>query len=355
MTKPPRDKGISVTIAEPVADQAATSTKPVVFSGIQPSGYLTLGNYLGAIRNWVDDQDRYANIFAIVDMHAISIPRERAELSESIETLATTFLACGLDTARSTIFVQGDIDEHAVLCWMLNAVTPIGWLNRMTQFKSKSATERGNTTAALFDYPVLMAADILMYDANYVPVGDDQKQHVELTRDIAERFNSMYGPTFVVPQPLIRKVGARIMSLTDPTSKMSKSEPEGAIGLLDDPAIIRKKIMRAQTDSFRDVVFDPSRIGLFNLLEIYQLLSGMDQSAIETHFEGRGYGDLKRELAELVVEALVPIQTRYTDLRKDPSYVRGILRNSADSMRPIAEATIQKVKDRMGLGAVRVP
>ena len=335
----------------PPTNFGSAANKPVVFSGIQPSGYLTLGNWLGAIRNWVADQDRYANIFSIVDMHAISIPRERKELSQSIETLATVYLACGIDPTKSIIFVQGDIDEHAVLCWILNAVTPIGWLNRMTQYKSKSAKEKENTTAALFDYPVLMAADILMYNASYVPVGDDQKQHVELTRDIAERFNHLYGDTFVVPAPLIREVGARIMSLTDPTSKMSKSEPEGAIGLLDEPSVIRKKIMRAQTDSFRDVVFDSSRHGLYNLLQIYELLSGRDRNTIESEFEGRGYGDLKREVAELVVEALEPIQERYRELRADPSYVRTILRDGAEALRPTAKATVLMVKERVGLGA----
>ncbi len=344
-----------MTLAEAELKPLSRSTKPVVFSGIQPSGYLTLGNYLGAIRNWVADQDRYANIFSIVDMHAISIPRQRQELADSIETLAAVYLACGIDPTKSIIFVQGDVDEHAVLCWILNAVTPIGWLNRMTQFKAKSAKEREQTTAALFDYPVLMAADILMYHANYVPVGEDQKQHVELTRDIAERFNGLYGQTFVVPEPLIREVGARIMSLNDPTSKMSKSEPEGAIGLLDEPSLIRKKIMRAQTDSFRDVVFEPSRQGLYNLLQIYELLSGQDRQSIERHFEGKGYGDLKKELAELVVEALTPIRERYGQIMADRTYVRSVLREGADALRPTARSTVALVKERVGLGTTTSP
>jgi len=331
-----------------------TAEKPVVFSGIQPSGYLTLGNYLGAIRNWVKDQDRFANIFAIVDLHAITIPQDPKELSESILTLATVYLAAGIDPAKSAIFVQSEVDEHAVLGWILNSVTPVGWLNRMTQYKAKSAKQREQTSAGLFDYPVLMAADILLYNAQYVPVGDDQKQHVELTRDIAERFNSMFGETFVIPEPAIREVGARIMSLTNPESKMSKSEPEGAIGLLDSPDVVRKKVMRAQTDSFRDIVFDPSRPGLYNLLSIYELLSEMSPAAIESHFEGRGYGDLKRELAGLVVDTLTPIQERYRELAADPDYVRQVLRKGAGQVRPTAQETMSIVRERVGLGAGRI-
>jgi tryptophanyl-tRNA synthetase len=331
-----------------------SASKPIVFSGIQPSGYLTLGNYLGAIRNWVTEQDRFANIFSIVDLHAMSIPRDPAELAQSIETLAAVYLAAGIDPEKSTIFVQSDVEEHALLAWILNCVTPVGWLNRMTQFKSKSAREREQTTAALFDYPVLMAADILIYGAHYVPVGEDQKQHVELTRDIAERFNGMFGETFVVPAPMIGEVGARIMSLTDPTSKMSKSEPEGAIGLLDPADVARRKIMRAQTDSFRDVVFDESRPGLFNLLTIYQLLSGRGRREIESHFEERGYGDLKRELADLVVETLAPIQARYRDIISAPETVRDVLRAGSARVRPVARVTVDRVKERVGLGLARI-
>jgi len=323
---------------------------PVVFSGIQPSGYLTLGNYLGAIRNWVEEQDRFDNIFSIVDMHAITVPQVPAELRSSILSLATVFMAAGIDPARSTIFVQSDIGEHAILAWLLNGVTPVGWLNRMTQYKSKSAKQKEQTSAGLFDYPVLMAADILMYGANYVPVGEDQKQHVELTRDIAERFNAEYGETFVVPRPLIREVGARIMSLTDPSSKMSKSEPQGAIGLLDPPEVISRKIMRAQTDSFTDVVFDRSRLGLHNLLTIYQLLSGEDAGSVERQFAGKGYGDLKRSLSELVVESLRPLQERYRELEAESGYVAGILRSGAEKMEPKARAQVALVKERMGLG-----
>jgi tryptophanyl-tRNA synthetase len=344
---------MALTVDAPSPD-TKRAEKPVVFSGIQPSGYLTLGNYLGAIRNWVEAQDRHANIFAIVDLHAMSIPREPAELSQSIQTLAAVYLACGIDPERSTIFVQSDVEEHATLGWILNCVTPVGWLNRMTQFKSKSAKERELTTAALFDYPVLMAADILIYGAAFVPVGEDQKQHVELTRDIAERFNGMFGETFVVPKPLIGEVGARIMSLTDPLSKMSKSEPEGAIGLLDPPDLIRRKIMRAQTDSFRDVVFDESRPGLFNLLSIYQLLARRSRAEIERHFEGSGYGDLKRELADLVVQELEPLQTRYEEIMRDPDTVRAVLDEGADRVRPMARETVDRVKEKVGLGIARI-
>jgi tryptophanyl-tRNA synthetase len=336
------------------ATKLATAEKPIVFSGIQPSGYLTLGNYLGAIRNWVNDQDRFANIFAIVDLHAITIPQDPKELSEAIRTLATVYLAAGIEPNKSAIFVQSEVDEHAVLGWILNSVTPVGWLNRMTQFKTKSAKQREQTSAGLFDYPVLMAADILLYDAQYVPVGEDQKQHVELTRDIAERFNGMFGETFVIPEPAIREVGARIMSLTNPESKMSKSEPEGAIGLLDPPDVIRKKIMRAQTDSLRDIVFDRSRPGLYNLLAIYELLTGMSPSEIESHFAAKGYGDLKRELADVVVDALTPIQDHYRDLTASPDYVRDVLRKGADQLRPTAQRKVSVVRERVGLGAGRI-
>ncbi len=337
-------------VVEPREAPAEVRTKPVVFSGIQPSGYLTLGNYLGAIRNWVAEQDRFANIFSIVDLHAITVPQDPRELRQNILTLATAYLAAGIDPDQSAIFVQSEVPEHPVLGWILNTVTPVGWLNRMTQFKSKSAKQREETNAGLFDYPVLMAADILLYDASYVPVGDDQKQHVELTRDVAERFNARYGQTFVVPQPLIREVGARIMSLTDPLSKMSKSEPDGAIGLLDAPDIIRRKIMRAQTDSHRDVLFDPSRPGLFNLLTIFQLLSGKTHAEIEREFEGKGYGDLKRRLADLVISALEPIRSRYAELAADPAYVRSVLRTGSSFVQPIAANTVARVKARVGLG-----
>lgn len=344
---------MNLTIDAPESSTSATF-KPIVLSGIQPSGYLTLGNYLGAIRNWVLEQDQFDNLFMIVDMHAMSIPREPAELSQATETLAALYLAAGIDPARSTIFVQSDVEEHAMLSWILNCVTPVGWLNRMTQYKTKSSKEREQTTAALFDYPVLMAADILIYNANYVPVGEDQKQHVELTRDIAERFNSMFGETFVLPAPKIGEVGARIMSLNDPSSKMSKSEPEGAIGLLDPPDLMRKKIMRAKTDSFRDIVFDRSRPGLYNLLTIYQLLSGRSKPEIEAHFQGKGYGVLKRELSELVVESLVPLQARYSEIRADPAALRDTLHAGADKVRPVARRTVDLVKERAGLGISRI-
>lgn len=353
-SRPDSSRGfMSLAVDQPQAT-SSLRTKPVVFSGIQPSGYLTLGNYLGAIRNWVEDQHRFFNIFSIVDLHAITVPQDPQELSRSILTLATVYLAAGIDPTHSSIFVQSDVDEHAVLAWILNTVTPLGWLNRMTQFKAKSAKQREETSAGLFDYPVLMAADILLYGTEFVPVGEDQKQHVELTRDVAQRFNSMFGETFVVPQPMIREVGARIMSLTDPSSKMSKSEPEGAIGLLDSPDLIRRKIMRAQTDSFRDVVFDPSRLGLFNLLTIYQLLSGEEPAQIEQHFESKGYGDLKRELAELVVESLKPIQEKYRELEADAGYVQSILMEGAGRVRPAARNTLLEVKSRVGLGVARI-
>jgi tryptophanyl-tRNA synthetase len=325
-------------------------TKPVVFSGIQPSGYLTIGNYLGAIRNWVRWQDRFDNIFSIVDLHAITVPQDPQELRRNTRVLAGLLLAAGIDPQRSTIFVQSDVEAHPILAWILNTVTPVGWLNRMTQYKSKSAKQKEQTSAGLFNYPVLMAADILLYHTCYVPVGEDQKQHVELTRDIAERFNSMFGETFTLPEPLIPEVGARIMSLTDPTRKMSKSEPEGALGLLDPPDTIRRKIMRATTDSLRDVVFDPTRPGLYNLLTMYELLSGQSPEEIEQSFADKGYGDLKRALAEIVIEELRPLQERYREIEAAPDYIEEVLRAGAEHVRPVANQTVRLVKERVGLG-----
>jgi tryptophanyl-tRNA synthetase len=229
------------------------SSKPRVFSGIQPSGSSTIGNYIGAIRNWVRDQDRFNSIFCVVDLHALTVPQDPAELRQRTWEIAAILLAAGVDSERSLLFVQSHVPEHTTLCWLLNTVTPVGWLNRMTQFKSKAGKERASASAALYDYPVLMAADILAYHTHYVPVGEDQKQHVELARDIAERFNNLYGETFTVPEPMIPAVGARIMSLDNPGKKMSKSDPGGALFLLDSPDMIRRKISRAVTDSLATV------------------------------------------------------------------------------------------------------
>jgi tryptophanyl-tRNA synthetase len=325
--------------------------KKRVFSGIQPSGNLHIGNYLGAIRNWVASLDDYDNIFCIVDLHALTVdPEERAaDLHGNTMQLAALYVACGLDPQKCALFVQSHLHEHAELAWMLGCVTPTGWLNRMTQFKSKAGEHQEQASTGLYTYPVLMAADILLYQADAVPVGDDQRQHVELTRDIAERFNYLFGPTFTVPEPLIRDVGARIMSLDDPTKKMSKSEPGSYIALLDPPEVIRKKVGRATTDSERSIRFVESRPGVYNLLTIYELLTGQTRPAIEAHFENKGYKELKSEVAEAVIAELEPIQQRYHALMADPAQVTAILDDGAARLRPLAQKTLRTAMVRMGL------
>ncbi len=326
-----------------------------VFSGIQPDGPLHIGNYLGALSRWVRDQDAYDNIFCIVDLHAVTIPEsvEPRALRDRIRELAALYLACGIDPARSAIFVQSHVPAHAELAWLLNCVTPVGWLERMTQFKEKSARLE-SVPAGLFDYPVLMAADILLYRADLVPVGEDQKQHVELARDIAERFNRLFGPVLVLPEPLIGGSAARVMGLDDPTVKMSKSlmaaRPGHAIGLLDPPDVVRRSIARAVTDSGRTVAFEGASPGLRNLLEMYEVLSGAARDAIEARFRGRGYGALKADLAELVVSTLEPIQRRYREIRSDPPRLEALLAEGAERVQPIARATLDRVKESMGVG-----
>ncbi len=329
----------------------AETKKKRAFSGIQPSGTLHIGNYLGAIRNWVAAQEEFDNIFCIVDLHALTVePEERAaKLHENTLDLAAMYVACGLDTQKCALFVQSHLHEHAELAWLLNCLTPTGWLNRMTQFKSKAGEHQEQASTGLYDYPVLMAADILLYQADVVPVGDDQRQHVELTRDIAERFNYLYGETFNVPAPLIREVGARIMSLDEPTKKMSKSEPNSYVSLIDPPDLIRKKLGRATTDSERLVRFDEKRPGVFNLLGIYELLTGQTRQAIEEHFAGKGYKELKSEVAEVLVAELEPIQKRYHDLMSDPAQISAILDDGAARVRPLAQKTLHDVMTRMGL------
>ncbi len=325
--------------------------KPVVFSGIQPSGNLHIGNDLGAISRWVPLQSERDSVFCIVDLHAITLYQDPKALREQIRELAGLYLACGLDPKRTIIFVQSHVPAHAELAWILDCVTPMGWLRRMTQFKEKSAKSKEEVSTGLFNYPVLMAADIILYNANLVPVGDDQRQHVELTRDVAIRFNNIYGETFVIPAAEIAQTGARVMSLTDPTSKMSKSEGgAGTLALLDPDEALRTKVMRAKTDALRGIVFDPAREGLFNLLSMYQLLSKQTPAQIEAHFEGKGYADLKRELADLVIATLTPIREEYTRLRADPGYLEGVLADGAARADAIASVTLTKVKERMGLG-----
>jgi tryptophanyl-tRNA synthetase len=326
--------------------------KKRVFSGIQPTGDIHIGNYLGATRHWAAQQDKYDNIFCIVDLHAITVPQDPKELKAKTREVTGLLLAAGIDTEKSIVFVQSHIGAHAELAWILNCYTPVGWMQRMTQFKEKSKEQKESVSTGLFDYPALMAADILLYDTHCVPVGEDQKQHVELTRDIAQRFNSIYGDIFVLPEPIIPDVGARIMGLDDPTKKMSKSEPGSnhAINLLDSPDEIIAKIKSATTDSQRDIVFDEDRPGVYNLLVIYELFTGTSRSEIESHFSGKGYADLKKELAEVVIEGLAPLQKRYRELTADPGYLDSLLSREADKARPMAEKVLNRVKDRIGLG-----
>lgn len=322
-----------------------------VLSGIQPSGNLHLGNYLGALKRWVNEQDQKENFFCIVDLHAITVPQDPAQLKKNIRELAGIYFACGIDPEKSTVFVQSDVSAHAELGWILNCFTPLGWLNRMTQFKDKAGDQRESVSAGLYDYPVLMAADILLYQTDEVPVGEDQKQHVELARDVAQKFNAIFGETFKLPEPNISKVAARIMSLDDPTKKMSKSLPSGSLNLLDDPDTLRSKIMKATTDSEGEIKFDLKRPGIYNLLEIYSTLTGEEMIKIEQKFEGKGYGDFKKELAEIVVEALKPIQEKYHQFMDNEGEIEKMLKAGADKVRPIAGQTLDSVKTKVGLGS----
>ncbi len=326
--------------------------KKRVFSGIQPTGDLHIGNYLGAIQHWVKIQHEYDCIYCVVDLHAITVPQEPKALKTKTREVAALLIASGIDPKIANVFVQSHVHEHSELTWILNCFIPMGWMRRMTQFKEKSQKQKEEVSTALFDYPALMAADILLYNTHEVPVGEDQKQHVELARDVAQRFNFIYGETFTVPKAVIAKAGARIMDLDEPTQKMSKSEeqPGRAISLLDSPDDMRGKIMRATTDSLREIRFDESRPGVNNLLVIYEQFTGQKREEIEARFEGKGYADLKRELAEVVVEGLSPVQTRYRELTTDPSHLERLLAEGADKVRPSAEKTLALVMDRVGLG-----
>lgn len=324
--------------------------KKRVFSGVQPTGNLHIGNYLGAIRNFVRLQHDYDCIFCVVDLHAITFYQEPRELQTKIREIAALFIACGIDPAAATLMVQSSVAGHAELGWMLTCVTPLGWLERMTQFKDKSAKQE-TIGDGILQYPVLMAADILLYQAAIVPVGDDQSQHLELTRDIAGRFNSLYGDTFVVPETRLPTVGARVMGLDEPEKKMSKSATGSghAVALLDPPDVAKKKIMRATTDSNPAVDFLTMGPGVANLLAIFQAFSGYSEAQMQTEFAGLRYGDLKKKVAEMVVESLKPIQARYAEIAADHAYLDGVLRAGADRIRPIAGATVRLTKERMGL------
>jgi tryptophanyl-tRNA synthetase len=339
-------------ITSAAAVPAAPVRKPRVFSGIQPSGALHLGNYLGALCNWVTMQGTHDCVYCVVDLHAITVRQERAELRRSTIDLANLFLAAGVDPERSIVFVQSHVPAHSELAWILNTVTYMGELRRMTQFKDKTEGGEGESIpVGLFDYPVLMAADILLYRADEVPVGEDQKQHVELTRDVAERFNNAFGKAFVVPQPVIRKVGARVMALDEPRKKMSKSagSVNSYIALTDAPDVIRRKIRRAVTDSGSEVVSGPDKPALSNLLGIYSILSGETVEQIVARYEGRGYADFKADLGEVVVGALTPIQQRIRELEADKAYTLEVLKAGAERAETIADRTLSKVRERIGL------
>jgi tryptophanyl-tRNA synthetase len=333
-----------------MAPITGTEVKPRVFSGIQPSGQLHLGNYLGAIRRWVAMQDQWDNIYCIVDLHAITQPQDPAALRAATYELAAVFLAAGLDPSRCALFAQSHVTAHAELAWLFNCVTPLGWLERMTQYKDKAGDQRERSSLGLLAYPCLMAADILLYHANGVPVGEDQKQHVELTRDIAERFNRLYGQTFTIPEPWIGEAAARVMGLDEPTRKMSKSATGRyhAVFLTDTPDQIWDKVKRATTDSIGTIVFDESRPGIFNLLTIYQAFTGESGETIEERFAGQGYGAFKRALADVIISELEPLQKRYAEITAEPGYVERILKEGADRVRPTAEKTLTDAKRGMG-------
>jgi tryptophanyl-tRNA synthetase len=329
------------------------TARPVVFSGMQPSGdSLHLGNYLGALVNWVALQDDHDPIYCVVDLHAITVPQEPEALREATRRTAAQYLAAGVDPERSTLFVQSHVPAHAELAWVLGTLTAFGEAGRMTQFKDKASrfgTEA--TTVGLFTYPVLMAADILLYGTHLVPVGDDQRQHLELTRDLAGRFNSRYGDTFVVPEAMIPKESARIYDLQEPTSKMSKSatSPNGLINLMDEPKVIAKRIKSAVTDTERDIRYDPkAKPGITNLLDIYAAISGRSIPDLERAYEGRGYGDLKSDLADAVVERVTPIRERTLELMADPAELDRLLGIGAEKASERAERTLATVYERVG-------
>jgi tryptophanyl-tRNA synthetase len=323
----------------------------VIFSGVQPSGNLHIGNYIGALRQWVKTQENNDAIFCIVDLHAITVPQDPGELKEKIKEVAALYLACGIDPEKSHIFVQSQNSDHASLAWILNCITSFGQLNRMTQFKAKSDKYQDTTTAGLFDYPVLMAADILLYQTDEVPVGEDQKQHIELARDLAEKFNRDFGQTFKLPNPAIDRETARIMSLTDPTVKMSKSDqnPNSRIDLLDPPELIREKIKKAVTDSGSSISRDSGSAAISNLLTIYSSFKDISLDQAYDELEGKSYGEFKNVLADLVVEKLSEIQKKYNEIKSDESYLKKVLDQGREYAISKSSETLSLVKQFVGL------
>lgn len=324
--------------------------KKTLFSGMQATGSLTLGNYLGALKNWVTLDEEYQCFYSVVDMHSITVRQDPAELRKRARTLLTLYIAAGLDPVKNCIYYQSHVSAHAELSWILNCFTYMGELNRMTQFKDKSAKHADNINSGLFTYPVLMAADILLFQADVVPVGIDQKQHLEITRDIAERFNNLYGEVFTIPEPYIGKVGAKIMSLQEPDKKMSKSDENinASIYMLDDPDTIIRKFKRAVTDSDNQIIYSEEKPGIKNLIDIYSSVTNKTTDEVVKEFEGKGYGDFKLAVGEAVVSVLKPIQDKITDLSKDKSYIDGIIKENAEKANYFATKTLRKAQKKVG-------
>lgn len=327
-----------------------TKHKKTIFSGIQPSGNITLGNYMGAVSNWVKIQNEFNCLFCVVDMHAITVRQDPKKLREQTLEVLALLIACGLDPEKNIIFIQSHVPQHAELTWILNCYTMYGELSRMTQFKDKSERNADNINAGLFDYPVLMAADILLYNADLVPVGEDQKQHLELARNVAQRFNNHHGNTFTLPEPYIPKVGGRVMSLAEPDKKMSKSDENanGKILILDKPEVIMKKFKRAVTDSDSWVAYRDGKDGINNLMTIYSAATGKDFKTIENEFEGKGYGDFKTAVGESVVELLRPIQEDYNKLINNKDYLFDVYSKNASRASSLSDRTLNKVRRKVG-------
>ena len=327
-------------------------TKRRVFSGIQPSGNLHLGNYLGALKNWVEIQDQYENFFCIVDLHAITVPQDPKVLRRKIRQLAALYFASGIDPEKSVVFRQSRVSGHAELTWLLNCVAKVGELSRMTQFKDKARKSGAEAASAgLYDYPVLQAADVLLYNAHLVPVGEDQRQHLELMRTLARRFNGLYGETFIVPEMFVPPAGARVMALDEPTAKMSKSSPTPAsyVAILDEPDVVRRKIRRAKTDSGTEITASPDKPAITNLLDIYAAATGRAVPELEKEYRGKGYGDLKKDLGEVVVATLAPIRERALELLDNPKGLDDLLDAGAEKARGVARSALHAAWAKMGL------